>query len=284
MLKLEGRSGCKLEVLSNDGIPFVRKYSKDEAYNKRLLLQAQKQHVFSQAKLYEGFTAPQILSRSDENERNTWFDMQYIHGQKYSEFLERASIIDIKLLANRFIAYFKQQFEFATVENVDKNLFIDKAEAIKVLLVNRSDLDHDLLHKVFYFLKQIPADSIPIFPCHGDFTLSNMLFDKTQIYLVDFLDSFVESPIIDLVKLRQDTFFYWSLSIEKNMSEARSSKVVQILRHLDQEIVDVFRNNVFFIEWYRYLQVFNLIRILPYVHQATEIQFVQRGVSLVLTS
>lgn len=222
------------------------------------------------------------MALSSEHESETWFEMKYVHGQKYSEFLERASIAGIRAIAQKFNAYFIQQFENAGIQIVNKNLFIDKAEAVKDLLKNRPDLNNALIAKAFSFLTQIPGEKIPVSSCHGDFTLSNMLFDKEDIYLVDFLDSFIESPLIDLVKFRQDTFFNWSLSIEKNIPEARSSKIVQILRYLDQEVVNVFKSNMYFIYWYDYLQVFNLIRILPYVQQTDEIQLVQRGISQIL--
>ena len=46
---------------------------------------------------------------------------------------------------------------------------------------------------------------IPVGTCHGDLTFSNILFNGNNYYLIDFLDSFIESPLLDIVKLRQDT-------------------------------------------------------------------------------
>ena len=47
--------------------------------------------------------------------------------------------------------------------------------------------------------------------CHGDLTFSNLLVNakSRRIALFDFLDSFVESPLQDLAKLRQDTAYFW---------------------------------------------------------------------------
>ena len=58
------------------------------------------------------------------------------------------------------------------------------------------------------------AISIPIGFCHGDLTFSNIMFalDDNQVGLIDFLDSFIETPLIDLVKLRQDTHFHWTIT------------------------------------------------------------------------
>ncbi len=109
-----------------------------------------------------------------------------------------------------------------------------------------------------------------------------MLFCADGIYLVDFLDSFVESPLIDLVKFRQDTFFYWSLLIENQLPESRSAKVIQIFNYLDGQVYSNFANNKFVKEWYNYLQVFNLLRILPYVYQKEEIEFVQKSIQRII--
>ncbi len=51
---------------------------------------------------------------------------------------------------------------------------------------------------------------MPVGICHGDLTFSNMLFNGNNYYLIDFLDSFVESPLLDIVKLRQDSAYLWS--------------------------------------------------------------------------
>ena len=49
-------------------------------------------------------------------------------------------------------------------------------------------------------------------PCHGDLTFGNMLWDgEGFLWVFDFLDTFLEAPIMDLVKLRQDTLGRWTL-------------------------------------------------------------------------
>lgn len=282
VLKLEGRSGCRLEVFQSNNSSVVRKYSKDNSYSQRLLHQAGKQKLFNRSNTFNNFLAPDVLDQSETGAQQSWFDMEYVHGQKYSEFLERSSIHDIRAVSNEFINYFNQSFAKASIQPVNINLFLDKAEAVKNLLKGRPDIDQQAAGQVFSFLKQTPPGSIPILSCHGDFTFSNMLFDKGKIYLVDFLDSFVESPLIDLVKFRQDTFFYWSLLIDHDIPQSRCSKIVQVFQYLDQEIVNALKENTFVNQWYDYLQVFNLIRILPYVHHPSEIQFVQRAISRVL--
>lgn len=283
ILKLEGRSGCRLEVFQSNNSSVVRKYSKDNSYNQRLLHQAEKQRLFNRSNTLNNFLTPDVLAKSEIDADQSWFEMEYVHGQKYSEFLERSSVQEIRAIAKEFINYFDQAIEKAIIQPVNQSLFLDKAKSVENLLSGRTDIDQKSVSQVFLFLRRIPSKSIPIHPCHGDFTFSNMLFDKGKICLVDFLDSFVESPLIDLVKFRQDTFFYWSLLIDQDIPESRSSKIVQVFQYLDKEIVNAYKENTFVNQWYDYLQVFNLIRILPYVHHPSEIEFVQNSISRVFT-
>jgi aminoglycoside phosphotransferase (APT) family kinase protein len=274
-LKLQGRSGCRLQVISKGGVFFVRKYSKDASYSPRLLAQAQKQSNFiSQIKIH-GFSTPEVISQSKPSEPETWFDMPYVHGQKYSELFERATVPEIKALSRKFIEYFQHLFNSAKDEPVQVSSFLEKIEAIKVLLKNREDIDQPLAARTLDFLKILPANTLPVHTCHGDFTFSNMLFSAKEIILVDFLDSFIESPLID--------FFYWSMIVEGDIPKSRVGKIIQIFRYFDQEIVTAFSENTFVRQWYNYLQVFNLIRILPYVYHPSEIKFVQHGINRIIT-
>lgn len=51
---------------------------------------------------------------------------------------------------------------------------------------------------------------MPVGVCHGDLTFSNILFNGNNYYLIDFLDSFIEAPLLDIVKIRQDSAHLWS--------------------------------------------------------------------------
>jgi thiamine kinase-like enzyme len=279
ILKIEGRSGCRLEILNKNDIFFVRKFSKDKLYNARLMKQAQKQRIFFQSKRSSDFLTPEVLAI---NEAESWFEMPYLHGQTFSEFFERSSIVEIKALAKKLNDYFVDAFAAAEIQSIDAKIFEEKWESLNKALANREDIDRGLIEGALSKLRTPPGSTLPVGTCHGDFTFSNMVFCADGIYLVDFLDSFVESPLMDLVKLRQDTFFYWSLMIENKLPSDRKSKVVQIFNYLDTEVVEGLNANVFVEQWYEYLQIFNLLRILPYVDEASEVQFVEQGIRKLL--
>ena len=123
----------------------------------------------------------------------------------------------------------------------------------------------------------IPGTPLPIGICHGDFTFSNILFGDNKIYLLDFLDSFIESPLIDLVKISQDTCFKWSIMLEKEMPAHQKNKLIQTFNYLDHEIASFCNNQLGMSKWYNYLQVFNLLRIVPYLSNSEEIFFIEKS-------
>ncbi|CAN0475763.1 unnamed protein product, partial [Phaeothamnion confervicola] len=217
-----------------------------------LILQAAKQQDFFKNPWSREFETPEVSGQSNAYESLSWFEMPYLHGQKYSEYFERAAIEDIKNLAQKFERHFSEGLKNSKIEAIDSGIFLSKLESVRSLLTARSDIDQRLVKHAADYLQQVPADSMPVKSCHGDFTFSNMIFCEDAIYLVDFLDSFVESPLIDLVKFRQDTFFYWSLLIENQLPDNRSAKIIQIFNYLDSQVFGALSDNKFVKEWYKY--------------------------------
>lgn len=102
---------------------------------------------------------------------------------------------------------------------------------------------------------------------HGDFTLTNLLIfndgSKLSIDAIDFLDCFIHSPIMDFVKVRQDTKSFWTFHLLKNHN-FDTNKVCIALSHIDNKIKRIIDNDPILTEYYLPFQILNLIRILPY--------------------
>lgn len=53
--------------------------------------------------------------------------------------------------------------------------------------------------------------AVPLGQPHGDFTTCNMLLRGSgELFVIDYLDSEVQSPVVDVAKLRQDTRWGWA--------------------------------------------------------------------------
>jgi len=85
-----------------------------------------------------------------------------------------------------------------------------------------------------------------------------MIFAE-DIYLIDFLDSYIESPTMDIIKLRQDTHLYWSLNMVDKVIDL--TKIKLGLQYIDNWLV-----NNYPIENYEIFQIINLLRIYPYTN------------------
>ena len=105
---------------------------------------------------------------------------------------------------------------------------------------------------------------MPIGVCHGDLTLSNILFTDSGYHFIDFLDSFIETPIQDVVKLRQDTKYAWSLMMYTG--KYNDVHIKMIFEYIDNIIYKYIKKH----DWYKYysvLQYINILRIVPYVKE-----------------
>jgi hypothetical protein len=121
------------------------------------------------------------------------------------------------------------------------------------------------------FLLDNPIESILIGKNHGDLTMSNIMFSD-KYYLIDFLDNPYETPLNDLIKIKQDTEhnFYFNL-IGKS-----DTKVKVCLDYLDKQLNTKFeeiQNSHQFI----WLSIFNLLRVLPYLKNRSEIESILKS-------
>ena len=103
---------------------------------------------------------------------------------------------------------------------------------------------------------------------HGDLTLCNLFIyncaDSIEIDAIDFLESFICSPINDLAKIRQDTKHHWLLTLTKNISESDVLKIKIALNYVDEHMVRIIASDQFYMEYYLPFQIMNLMRIIPY--------------------
>lgn len=282
---MEGRSGCKLEVVRDGSHVVIKKYSSSVGYNKRLLKQANKQqtfynnlpagNIFATAKVIETFSSENSLA---------WFSMPYLFAEKYSNYLEHASVVDLKKLLIPILDYFNSNIKNSVSQKIKQSIILAKIEELRLKVSENLNINNKdyFLYILQYLSTNIPDRALPIGPCHGDFTFSNILFGDNKIYLLDFLDSFIESPLIDIVKLRQDTCFKWSIMLEKEMPLYKKNKLIQTFNYLDEKIAMFCNEQMDMNKWYNYLQIFNLLRIVPYLNSSAEIFFIENSLRQLL--
>jgi tRNA A-37 threonylcarbamoyl transferase component Bud32 len=134
-------------------------------------------------------------------------------------------------------------------------------------LVSVAAATHDpalkrLVEYCFDVIDSLPDEmSYPIGRCHGDLTLSNVILDPVSgVILIDFLETFLETPLQDVAKLKQDFLYGWSF---RNCPPQLSVKAEILCRkYFPQAIVQLER---MYPEQVHVLTLLTLARIAPYV-------------------
>jgi tRNA A-37 threonylcarbamoyl transferase component Bud32 len=274
-LKLQGRSGCRLEIRFNQGRCLVRKRASSVAYNHRLRMQARKQSAFPElAKNITGFAAPAVRTVGQDPETGlAWFDMEYIPGQKFSEYLIESTVDRLDCFVDSFIQLLGHEVRNSVLRPPPLPILEAKLASLSDYFRSHDMLGSTADRTLKRLCRVIPSADLPTGFCHGDLTLSNAVFSNGHIWLLDFLDSFIESPLIDIVKLRQDTRFFWSLFVDRALEAHQRGRLRQSLQYMDRRLDLFFSGMPLFGEWYGFLEALNLLRILPYLEDPHDLEF-----------
>ena len=270
--ELKGYSGCPLYLMNANKNLIVRKVSASKDYNIRLQKQCLKQERF----IKKGFiTTPNVVERGYTLDGLYFFDMEYIKGQTFSNYLQTCSIDD-------FLGRLKLLVNWCTSSS-NMNRYRVETKAIFLKKINQLRFSISYFENkatIFKFLDNVPWEKVPHSICHGDLTVQNAIIYQDKIYLLDFLDSFYDSWMIDISKLLQDlelgwTFRYEELSVETKLKMKIGS----------QYITDCLDN----LSWggARYLVysllLLNILRIYPYCKDELTHKWIERSTDYLLT-
>lgn len=239
-----GLSGCKLELIDSR---ILRKYSSSVEYNSRLSLQVGKQVLFSH-RILKNVDTPKVCNIQDG-----YFDMEYIPGKSFIDFFSTASINDVEFVVDTLFQYFDSLISNYRIISVQSNIN-DKIKTLKDKTQYKNYLE---CIELFVNTQNV---YVPNTFCHGDLTFNNIIFHKNRLFFIDFLDCYVDSFISDLVKLKQDLFYLWSIRTQN----IQSNRLEQIYRHIWNQL---HRRYSRFIDTDEFdiLDTMNSLRIEPYL-------------------
>lgn len=267
-IDIKGHSGCIIEVIEKDNKLYVKKSSNDPKYIERLYEQGRKQSSDNQ----DIINVPNIIDCViNKEESYSYILMDYIYAQNFIDYFEHASKSDIDNFIETFCKYINYELNYCEVKYISKDIFINKFKSVKgncfhnELLIDNPITERLLDACEIVFNKLPDFLQIPIGKCHGDLTFSNILFTSNKFYFIDYLDSFIETPIQDIVKLRQDTLYFWSTQMYSKRYDKIRLKI--IFKYIDDKINKYFSTNEYYYVNYNILQLMNILRILPYVKE-----------------
>lgn len=276
-IEVKGHSGCQIDVVSDGSGIYVYKSTADPKYLHRLVLQAEKQKAAAAVE-YQHIRVPQIYG-IEKTEETVVVKMQYVYSKNFIEFFEQAGFEQIDYLIGALKYFIEYEINQCRLETLSPEIFRDKFADIKgKCLSNPLYQDDDIVKDILVRSEKVFADLsdilIPVGLCHGDLTFSNILFNGNNYYLIDFLDSFVETPLQDIVKIRQDTAYRWSQLMYTKRYDAVRLHIV--MEKIDREIDAYFSNKYqWYREYYQVMQLMNILRILPYAHEQRVIDYLK---------
>lgn len=280
-IEVKGHSGCQIDVVREGRELFVYKSSRDLKYLDRLALQAEKQKTAAIPEL-QHIRVPKVheIVRTDEM---VIVKMDYVYSRNFVEFFEQAGFEQVNYLIEALIKYLELEIEQSRLTAVKRDVVTEKFDDVKKKTLSNKHLAGDkgiesileMSQKVF---DELPDMLMPVGLCHGDLTFSNILFNGNNYYLIDFLDSFIESPLLDIVKLRQDTAWLWSQLMYVHPCDTVRLRIA--FNKIDREIDSYFSGKYeWYAQYYKPLQLMNFLRILQYAHEPKVINYLKNAIN-----
>lgn len=276
-IEVKGHSGCSVNIVREDKKLLIIKSTNDPKYISRLEKQAFKQKQASELE-YQFVRIPRIYDIKKSTSTLS-VKMEYIYSKNYIEHFEAAGFEQIEYFINAMKMFLEKEIESSPIKTISKSIIIKKFKDVNqkiksnILLCNDL-IVNDILIKCDEIFNSLPEDiNLPIGKCHGDLTFSNILFNGNNCYLIDFLDSFIESPIMDMVKLRQDSMYRWSTLMYTGVFDETRLKIIS--EKIDKELTNFFSNCEWYRLYYKPFQIMNFLRILQYAKEERVIVYLK---------
>lgn len=244
--KLIGNSGSKLFIYFNKNYR-IRKLSINKETSNRLENQFKKMVNFEKNNKYKSINIPKIFEYGFYKS-NFYYDMQYINGENFSEFILRSDHKQINFLLKKILSFIKKCKIYSSKKYYDSNIVLNKINELEKKKIIKGNFNKKLFKK----LKTFNWNRIPISQSHGDLSLENVLIKNDKIYFVDLSKNFVDSYYLDVSKFLFDLLSSWSFrNLYKNENNIK--------------VISLKQNYIKFLFKYFHQYELNLIKMLTFL-------------------
>ena len=262
-----GQSNSTLELISRDGLAFVRKSSTDST---RLKKQYEKHNNLEFDLIYP-LHAPKVVTPFDGNS----YEMEFVHGTPFGLALNRLRLDQVKMVASILSEFFDGIFDVSKSEPSQSLRLYQKIQSFSS---NQSVLDFQFGEKSVELLVRY-CDEIQILNGwnHGDFSYDNTLIQfnsgPIKVFTLDFLDSPFESPLIDLGRFWLDSEHgWWDFDNNKSATWSLNNRII------GSEVMKVAHRRGISTSTVEYFALFACLRIVPYLTSPHRISFIQLAI------
>ena len=283
-IEIRGHSGCQIDIVNGGDSLFINKSTRDKNYIPRLYKQALKQCNASKI-AYQHIRVPKIygIERMDEYLN---IKMEYIYSKNYVDYFEDAGFDQISYFIKALKIFIDSEIENSKMTPINKNVVINKYNDVCDKVAKNDFISKDtdikiILEKSSIVFNELDEEiNIPVGQCHGDLTFSNILFNGNNYYLIDFLDSFLESPLLDLVKIRQDSNYGWSQLMYGHDFDSVRMRIIS--DKIDKEIDIYYSNYDWYNKYYSTFQLMNFQRVIQYAKEERTVAFLKNVLNSIL--
>jgi hypothetical protein len=267
-----GQSAANLQILEKSpGLFVVRKSD----FNNSVRLEKQFRKFSSASEFMKPLCVPILKSEFIDS----GYEMEIIEGKTLGEFIQSSSIMEVDKIAEIICSYLARNLLTANLGNHEEVLkgLIEKCQELTIgLPIDLSEYSKSLFSNLLQYTKNTFLNSAHIKGWnHGDFSLENILVassndDCLVLYVIDFLDSPAETPMLDLGRLFLDLDFgwwgggHWPTASQEINTRHLSLKIKEEIGSLkiQQSLVDAFVG-------------FSIFRILPYTKNPIRLSFLK---------
>ena len=267
-LIVKGHSGFSIDIVREGTNLYVYKRCSDADKAERLMRQAAKQEQATGFH-YSGFQTPHIIA-TEHDTKGASIKMDYIYSRNFIEYFESAGFEQIDYFIQTLIRFIEEELAHSPIQVIPADIVNSKFMSVKKTIAANTHIRKDnalasIMEKAERLLTGITEWRLPVGICHGDLTFSNILFTANTYYLIDFLDSFIESPLLDIVKIRQDSAHIWSAKLYTKPYDPIRLGIIS--NKIDTELDTYFQQYSWYNAYYLPLQVLNLLRVLQYAKE-----------------
>ena len=97
-----------------------------------------------------------------------------------------------------------------------------------------------------------------------------MLFQNEKIYFIDFLDSYIDSYICDIIKLRQDLYYLWNLKTQSSKNLRHKIIYKKFWESIASRNIEYLQSPEF-----KILDIINYLRIEPYIKSIVHMNLIE---------
>lgn len=207
-IRSRSHSGDDVEVVAQGGNYFVQKTLRSNLERARANIEKQRQFASFQNESAR-ISAAEIVSVS-ETETSVVVIMPYVSGLSGEALILHSDRQTAKVVSNALSDLVFSGIRDGRVEQVPVAIFLQKLNEVGAAL--KGDSYVSFLEMFSHYLKGLGSTiPVPLGRCHGDLTLDNVIVSRAdRIVLIDFLSTFLESPMQDVGKLAQEFLYGWS--------------------------------------------------------------------------